>query len=537
MQNLKLKKSLFKFLTLTKLIILLSLVGCSGHYFEKSADKEVNKILNKEKVKVKGEKLPKQTFLEEETSPETIFLTLKDTLILAAKNNRDYQSKKEDLYLKVLDLTYQRYLYRTRYNLTGEIFWERNDTENVNANLNLNLIQWLTEGTQITFDITKNFIKYLTGSKEKAYQTFLSLDLLQPIFKGAGKKIAQENLIQAERNVVYEIRSFLRYQKSFSVDTTNKFFNILLLKNNLDNYWSNYIFLKDAIKRMQMLAEAGRVSTLEVNQMKQNEYQAYQRWINAYNSYLSAFDEFKIFLGFSPEKNISIYEKSLEKFFTKDIPEIKIDIQKSINDGLEKRLDLITSYDEIYDAEREVKIALNNLKTKLDLNISVESSTPEKTEPTFEFQQPDYMAGFDFELPFNKIPERNAYKTSLIQLERAKRNFSLKKDEVKEEILNSYRTLQEAYQSYLVQKNSLELATKRVKSADLFLQAGRATTRDLLEAQEAFLSAKNSLSNAIVNYLISYLNFLKNTESLQLNEKGVWEGDIYEKIFAEDYQE
>ena len=215
MQNLKLKKSLFKFLTLTKLIILLSLVGCSGHYFEKSADKEVNKILNKEKVKVKGEKLPKQTFLEEETSPETIFLTLKDTLILAAKNNRDYQSKKEDLYLKVLDLTYQRYLYRTRYNLTGEIFWERNDTENVNANLNLNLIQWLTEGTQITFDITKNFIKYLTGSKEKAYQTFLSLDLLQPIFKGAGKKIAQENLIQAERNVVYEIRSFLRYQKSF----------------------------------------------------------------------------------------------------------------------------------------------------------------------------------------------------------------------------------------------------------------------------------------------------------------------------------
>ncbi|HQL65096.1 MAG TPA: TolC family protein, partial [bacterium] len=86
----------------------------------------------------------------------------------------------------------------------------------------------------------------------------------------------------------------------------------------------------------------------------------------------------------------------------------------------------------------------------------------------------------------------------------------------------------------IVQKNSLELATKRVESTDLMLQAGRATTRDLLEAQESFLDAKNSLSSAIVNYLISYLELLRDTEQLQLDDTGVWKGDLYEKIIGED---
>jgi len=96
------------------------------------------------------------------------------------------------------------------------------------------------------------------------------------------------------------------------------------------------------------------------------------------------------------------------------------------------------------------------------------------------------------------------------------------------------RSIEEAYQSYVVQKNSLDLATRRVESTDLMLQAGRATTRDLLEAQESYLQAKKSLSSAIVNYLLSYLDFLKNTEQLELDDSGVWKGDLYEKIIGEN---
>ncbi|MCS7180780.1 MAG: TolC family protein, partial [bacterium] len=88
----------------------------------------------------------------------------------------------------------------------------------------------------------------------------------------------------------------------------------------------------------------------------------------------------------------------------------------------------------------------------------------------------------------------------------------------------------ESYQSYNIQLTSLKLAERRVESTDLLLQAGRATTRDLLEAQEAYLTAKNSLINSIANFILEYLNFLYATEKLEVDENGIWKGDINEVL-------
>ena len=179
---------------------------------------------------------------------------------------------------------------------------------------------------------------------------------------------------------------------------------------------------------------------------------------------------------------------------------------------------------------------LNDLKTKLNLNIAVAGSSPEKSSPTLELSESDFSAGIEFELPFNKISERNEYRKALIEFERKKRKFILKKDEVMLEVIDSYRNLRESYQSYLVQKNSLALATKRVESTDLLLQSGRAVTRDLLEAQESYLNARNSLAGAVVKYIIYYLDFMKDTELLKIDEKGVWKGVFYEKITGGNFQ-
>jgi len=520
------------------LVIVLFVGGCSPSYFVKSADREVSEILEGKKEKVLSDKLPEEgMMLSGETISETIILNLKDSLVMAVKRNPAYQNQKEDVYLQALELTYQKHLYRVRYTVGGEIFWGKNGSENINANLNLNLIKWLANGAELTYDFTKQFVKYLSGSKEKIFQTVMSLDLLQPLLKGAGRKIAQENLVQAERNVIYQMRTFLRYQRNFSVDISEKYFNLLLSKNNLKNYWNNYLFLKQTRKRIEMLSDAGRISTTEVDQAKQNEYNAYQRWLSAYNNTESLLDEFKILLGFSPGLNILLEEKELEQLLEKGISEIKIDPEKFTETALEKRLDLITSYDNMEDAKRAVMIALNNLRTKLDLNIAVTSSSPEKPSPTFELSESDLTAGIGFELPFNKISERNEYRKALIEFERTKREFILKKDEVTLEVIDSFRNLQETYQSYLIQRNSLTLATKRVKSTDLLLQAGRAMTRDLLEAQESYLNARNSLADTVVKYIIYYLDFMKSTELLKIDKKGVWKGAFYEKITGESLQE
>lgn len=508
------------------LITFVLLTSCSPKYYEKSADKEVYEIIKTKEEKIKKEKMPIK--LSEEIQKETVILSLKDALIIASNKNRDYQTVKENVYLSVLDLTYQRYLFTPRITLTGDINWNKNDEEKINSNLNLNLIQKLSQGAEISINIGEVILKYLTGDKEKAFQSILSLNLFQPLFKGAGRKIALEDLIQSERNVVYQIRDFLRYQKSFSIDITRDYLNLLLYKKRMENYYTNYINLKTARERIEMLSDAGRIATFQVDQARQNEYSAYQRWIDSQNLYSTGLDSFKIKLGMPPSVKLVLEDPKLEDLLEKTLPEVKLNISEYINFALENRLDLITEYEKVEDAKRKVEIALNNLKNEINLSGKVESIGEQKERPNIDINEPEYNVGIDFNIPFNKLPYRNEYKKALIEYERRKRNFEEKVDRIKKEIIDSYRNLISAYQSYNTQLNSLKLAERRVESTDLLLQAGRATTRDFLEAQEAYISAKNSVANSITNFIIEYLNFLYLTEKLEVDENGIMKGDINE---------
>jgi len=74
----------------------------------------------------------------------------------------------------------------------------------------------------------------------------------------------------------------------------------------------------------------------------------------------------------------------------------------------------------------------------------------------------------------------------------------------------------------VTQIKAVALAAKRVRSTDLFLQAGRAQIRDVLDSQEALLNAQNALTAAIVSYRIAELNLQRDMGVLQVAANGLW---------------
>jgi outer membrane protein TolC len=57
----------------------------------------------------------------------------------------------------------------------------------------------------------------------------------------------------------------------------------------------------------------------------------------------------------------------------------------------------------------------------------------------------------------------------------------------------------------------------------MFLEAGRRQIRDLLDAQDSLLSARNQLTAAVVNYRIAELEIQRDLGILKVNERGLWE--------------
>jgi len=154
---------------------------------------------------------------------------------------------------------------------------------------------------------------------------------------------------------------------------------------------------------------------------------------------------------------------------------------------------------------------------------SANVSTPDRERPArFQFQNGTYGIGLEGDLNLDRKAERNAYRESLISLTQRQRAYTEDRDQVIFNVRQTYRDLREAAAQYQIRQMSLKLADQRVESTTMLLQAGRAITRDLLEAQRSLLQAQNARTSALVRYTIANLEFYRDLGILEVRPDGLW---------------
>jgi outer membrane protein TolC len=352
----------------------------------------------------------------------------------------------------------------------------------------------------------------------------LSATLTQPLLRGSGRKVVQEKLTQSERNTLYQIRAFNRYRKTFVVSIVNAYYRVLQQRDTVTNAENNYRRVAESKERLEMLAEAGQKPLFEVDQAEQKVLTARDSFVRAQQSYNQHLDEFKIRLSLPTDANVELDQNELKALEQIGISEPDYMLHTAIETALIRRLDLATSMDKIDDALRKVMVAADGLGPELDLvgglNIG---STPETDYSRLQFHHGTYSFGLSADLPFDIKAERNAYRRALIELRRQRRDYEDFTDTVKLEVRQAHRQLEEAAERYRIQKNSLELAEKRVESYSLLLEAGRLTVRDLLDAQDDLLQAQNLVTAALVDHTIANLNFFSDIGVLQVRPDGMWQ--------------
>jgi outer membrane protein TolC len=147
----------------------------------------------------------------------------------------------------------------------------------------------------------------------------------------------------------------------------------------------------------------------------------------------------------------------------------------------------------------------------------------------------------ELDLPLERTSERNAFRESYIALERSVRDFQELEDRIKLDVRTALRNLLEFREGLMIQAKAVRVAQRRVESTDLFLRAGRAEVRDLLDAQEDLLAARNALTAAQVNYRVAELGLQRDMGVLRVDERGLWKeyrpgrnGDERDQGFRED---
>jgi len=511
--------------------------GCSREHYKTEADKEVYKIIDGKwqdgfgtKVNYKVSDMPPSANDVQigNAVPPSGVISLAQAVATATAHNRAYQTQKEALYLSALSLTGERYKYARQWfgTIDGEYINVGGGEEEVSIHtlLETEKTDLLANGVMISTGLAIDWLRFLSGDPRTTLGSVLTANAAVPLLGAGAGKVAREDLTQAERNVLYQIRSFNRYRKTFIVDIVTDYYNVLQLRDVVTNADNNYKRAVESKERLEVEFEAERKSRIDVDEAEQNMLTAESRVVAAKERYEQSLDAFKVRLSIPIDANVILEQNELRALEEMGISEIEYTLDEAIETALLRRLDLANSADFIDDAVRNVSLGAEGLGPQLNLTGGANVESREKTDfSRLQFHEGIYNLGLEADLPFDRKTQRNAYRQALITLERQQRQYEEDMDSIKLAVRGAYRRLKETADRYKIEKNSLALAKERVEMNKVLLDAGRVTTRILLESQDALLIAQNNVTGALIDHLGAKLSFYRDVGIMQVRPDGMWE--------------
>ena len=459
---------------------------------------------------------------------------LQEALEWSFSNSQEYQFAEEDYVLSCLALLIEQHRWVPRISDTliptydaNAIRTESDDRLYETAFRLVN--EWQVEqklpyGGQVTAGWLSTFSKELhgkVGSSENPSEltSQFNLGASIPFLRGAGP-VAQESLIQSERNVVYAARKFESFRREFLVRITTEFLNLQVLRRKLRHQEVSLTYYEQKASRAMALFQSGRTKRLDAANAENDVLSSRSKVAQLWEQYRLAVDQFKRLIGYPIDEDIIISEEALALA----VPEIEM--SGAVEISLTNRLDLQTERDQLVDLQRAIRNAENALLPDLNLNLSATAPSKETGTGggwtwdgvTPSFRDIDYSAGLSFGLPLDREIERLAVRQGQINLERAQRAFILFRDTVVINVRAAVRDID----AFLF---TLDLQRRNVRVAQLAIDQIEVDPDrfDLLQTQNAIeqlQQAQDDRDAAFRDVQVSILKYLERSGQLRVNPDG-----------------
>lgn len=281
-------------------------------------------------------------------------LTMEQVFTLALINSRAYQTNLENVYLNALAVTLQRFAFTPQFyagmspttgvlgagfpppSLANQFLYQTAETGQQLSTLNLGAVAGFGKAFQTAGRVLAGFASQVifnfTGQNpgQPTVRSFLPLTLVQPLLRGGGRAVALESLTQAERNLLYSVRSFAKFRQEFvtallaggnpvtnlgaavqtpgfsgggNTDPTVGYLNVLEDIQLVENNRRNIASFEQIVKVYSELikGESSGLTKLQLDQVDQNLQNARTQLVTSRTNYRSDLDNFKIQMGLPPD--------------------------------------------------------------------------------------------------------------------------------------------------------------------------------------------------------------------------------------------
>ena len=292
------------------------------------------------------------------TAVSPFVITMNQAFTLALINSRVYQFNLENVYASALAVTLQRFAFTPQFyagaspltgvagaggiggaipspNPVNQFIYQTRETGSQISALNLGTVAGVGKlfdtGGRVLAGFANQVVFNFIGknSIQPSVKSYLPLNIIQPFLRGGGRAVTLENLTQAERNLLYQVRLFAKFRQEFTVatlvggqvtnfgsavpslgftgggnsDPTVGFINILEDVQIVENNRQNIAAFEQLILVFRELinGESSGLSLLQLDQVESGLQNAKLQYIQSRTLYRSDLDGFKMQMGLPPD--------------------------------------------------------------------------------------------------------------------------------------------------------------------------------------------------------------------------------------------
>ncbi len=426
-----------------------------------------------------------------------VSLDLRTALDLAARHSRSLQTRREQLFLQGLDTLAVRRSFGPQLAGTVEYLLHRpsDAARHADGALDLTVSQKLPLGGTLSANAGGD-VTTVSGGTNGAdrYGSTAGISLTQPLLQGAGHEASHDPEIQAERQLLYQVRAFALDRQDQALAVMRGFFGLLIEQANVANTRTNVeqaVFLR---RRSEAMFRVRKAKVDDVLRARQNEIIASNAMTSAGIALDTKISQFLADLGLPVTLPVVLAGSVPD---TKPLP---LTQDACLALALERRLDLHTEQDRLADAERRVRVARNALWPRLD---AVGSAALNGRSPD-SWGAADYehllTAGLRMDLPLDKRGERDAWRRARLLADQAARALAEKRDAIRVQVADGVRRLALQEQTVRMQRENQSLSERNVRATLLRFRNGEADNLAVVTAQEALLNANNSYIRALAGH-------------------------------------
>ncbi len=455
-------------------------------------------------------------------------LTLAQALEWATQHGREYQYQEEDYVISCLRLLMERHLWGPRlFDTFGFDFDADGDGGLYESSMSIvnefRVTQRLPYGGEVSAQYLASFARTLQdsindGSLDSISSGTIILGAQIPLLRDAGP-IAQESLIQAERDLTYAARRFEDFRRRYFFEIVRSYLDLLVQRQAIGNGETSVLLYQKLAEKERALYKAGRgtltAAALAENSALQQQAQQASRW----ESYRLAVDQFKVKINWPLEDKVKIHNVA----FAIEPP--KVSPNEALVSGLARRLDLQTRRDQVVDVERRLRNSRNQLLPDLDLtsSVSIPSEVDEDGSSSFvpEIGGTDFNLGIDLGIPLDREIEKLKVREVQVILERNRIQLSQEIDEAAVQIRAAIRDIDANLFALDLEKRGVEIAKLNIESINL--NPDRVDINTELNAINSLRSAENGRARAFRNVQVSIIEYLLYTGQLRIRSNGMME--------------